>query len=88
MAPADKKKSNMVSSPAKSFTPNTQRKIRKRVRKTCDRRRIKKTKCDGSSPCLRCKTDDVICCAKWVDRPSTTTANHIELVLTQFQELS
>ncbi|KAM3422017.1 hypothetical protein BST61_g2393 [Cercospora zeina] len=35
--------------------------IRKRVCKACDRCRLKKSKCDGSSPCTRCKTDNAIC---------------------------
>lgn len=35
--------------------------IRKRVCKACDRCRLKKSKCDGSSPCSRCKSDNAIC---------------------------
>ncbi|KAL1303270.1 hypothetical protein AAFC00_006681 [Neodothiora populina] len=35
--------------------------IRKRVGKACDRCRLKKSKCDGSSPCSRCKADNAIC---------------------------
>ncbi|WPG98052.1 Hypothetical protein R9X50_00083600 [Acrodontium crateriforme] len=35
--------------------------IRKRVCKACDRCRLKKSKCDGSSPCSRCKADNAIC---------------------------
>jgi len=34
---------------------------RKRVCKACDRCRLKKSKCDGSSPCSRCKIDNAIC---------------------------
>ncbi|RDI84176.1 hypothetical protein Vi05172_g6071 [Venturia inaequalis] len=34
---------------------------RKRVCKACDRCRLKKSKCDGASPCLRCKADNAIC---------------------------
>ncbi|KAF2760890.1 hypothetical protein EJ05DRAFT_508127 [Pseudovirgaria hyperparasitica] len=34
---------------------------RKRVCKACDRCRLKKSKCDGSQPCLRCKSDNVSC---------------------------
>ncbi|KAF2429495.1 hypothetical protein EJ08DRAFT_698216 [Tothia fuscella] len=34
---------------------------RKRVCKACDRCRLKKSKCDGSSPCSRCKADNAIC---------------------------
>ncbi|KAF2731083.1 hypothetical protein EJ04DRAFT_536867 [Polyplosphaeria fusca] len=35
--------------------------IRKRVCKACDRCRLKKSKCDGASPCSRCKADNAIC---------------------------
>ncbi|KAI4745670.1 hypothetical protein E4T50_03986 [Aureobasidium sp. EXF-12298] len=35
--------------------------IRKRVGKACDRCRLKKSKCDGSHPCTRCKADNAIC---------------------------
>lgn len=34
---------------------------RKRVCKACDRCRLKKSKCDGSSPCNRCRSDNAIC---------------------------
>ncbi|TAQ86396.1 hypothetical protein B7494_g5280 [Chlorociboria aeruginascens] len=35
----------------------------KRVWKACERCRMKKTKCDGESPCKRCKDDGLICTA-------------------------
>lgn len=35
--------------------------LRKRVGKACDRCRLKKSKCDGSHPCSRCKADNAIC---------------------------
>ncbi|KFY27308.1 hypothetical protein V493_03580 [Pseudogymnoascus sp. VKM F-4281 (FW-2241)] len=33
----------------------------KRVWKACERCRMKKTKCDGESPCKRCRDDSVVC---------------------------
>ncbi|KAL8899885.1 MAG: hypothetical protein Q9207_005972 [Kuettlingeria erythrocarpa] len=35
--------------------------IRQRVTKACQRCRLKKCKCDGHSPCSRCRSDDAIC---------------------------
>ncbi|KAH8688856.1 putative C6 transcription factor [Talaromyces proteolyticus] len=35
--------------------------VRKRVCKACDRCRLKKSKCDGASPCGRCRADNAIC---------------------------
>ncbi|KAL4945316.1 hypothetical protein BDV06DRAFT_39673 [Aspergillus oleicola] len=35
--------------------------IRKRVCKACDRCRLKKSKCDGSKPCGRCRADNTLC---------------------------
>jgi hypothetical protein len=40
--------------------------FRNRVQRSCDGCRIKKTRYNGSSPCLRCKTDNAICCAAQV----------------------
>ncbi|KAL6718993.1 Fluconazole resistance protein 1 [Lecanora helva] len=37
------------------------REVRKRVGKACQRCRLKKCKCDGVTPCTRCKSDDAIC---------------------------
>ncbi|KAJ5801846.1 uncharacterized protein N7503_004296 [Penicillium pulvis] len=36
-------------------------KVCKRVCKACDRCRLKKSKCDGLSPCSRCRADDAVC---------------------------
>ncbi|KAF9636248.1 putative c6 transcription factor protein [Lasiodiplodia theobromae] len=44
-----------------SMESPTDNNIRKRVCKACDRCRLKKSKCDGSSPCGRCKADNAIC---------------------------
>ncbi|KAF1946470.1 hypothetical protein EJ02DRAFT_367221 [Clathrospora elynae] len=48
-------------SPHRSDSMEAQDNIRKRVCKACDRCRLKKSKCDGSSPCSRCKADNAIC---------------------------
>ncbi|KAF2196651.1 hypothetical protein GQ43DRAFT_382776 [Delitschia confertaspora ATCC 74209] len=44
-----------------SAEPSQDGNIRKRVGKACDRCRLKKSKCDGASPCSRCRTDNAIC---------------------------
>ncbi|KAI0606035.1 C6 transcription factor (Fcr1) [Pyrenophora tritici-repentis] len=48
-------------SPHRSDSMEAQDSIRKRVCKACDRCRLKKSKCDGASPCSRCKADNAIC---------------------------
>lgn len=63
MSPAISRLTREPASPTSTSTGPAV-KIRKRVRQACDRCRIKKTKCDGSSPCSGCTTDNVICCAK------------------------
>ncbi|KAF2018314.1 C6 transcription factor-like protein [Aaosphaeria arxii CBS 175.79] len=45
----------------RSTSMEAQDNIRKRVCKACDRCRLKKSKCDGASPCSRCKADNAIC---------------------------
>ncbi|KAF2233845.1 hypothetical protein EV356DRAFT_189201 [Viridothelium virens] len=35
--------------------------VRKRICKACDRCRLKKSKCDGASPCKRCCADNATC---------------------------
>ncbi|KAH8724647.1 hypothetical protein GQ44DRAFT_617692 [Phaeosphaeriaceae sp. PMI808] len=45
----------------RSSSMEAQDNIRKRVCKACDRCRLKKSKCDGASPCSRCKADNAIC---------------------------
>ncbi|PVH91666.1 hypothetical protein DM02DRAFT_722328 [Periconia macrospinosa] len=35
--------------------------IRKRTCKACDRCRLRKSKCDGASPCSRCRANNAIC---------------------------
>lgn len=50
-----------MSSQRSGSMESSQDNIRKRVCKACDRCRLKKSKCDGSSPCSRCKADNAIC---------------------------
>ncbi|KAI9797949.1 MAG: hypothetical protein M1825_005672 [Sarcosagium campestre] len=47
--------------PPSEGSPTSESNIRKRVGKACDRCRLKKSKCDGGSPCSRCKADNAIC---------------------------
>ena len=51
---------HQVTPPLEPMSP-TDGNVRKRVCKACDRCRLKKSKCDGSSPCSRCKADNAIC---------------------------
>ncbi|CAG8947102.1 unnamed protein product [Penicillium salamii] len=54
----------MTARPTKPASDHPQLKInndRKRVSKACDRCRMKKSKCNGSSPCSRCRADNTIC---------------------------
>lgn len=47
---------------ARQSTPDSHSdNVRKRVCKACDRCRLKKSKCDGSSPCSRCRADNAVC---------------------------
>lgn len=49
------------SSPTSEVLAHSDGGVRKRVCKACDRCRLKKSKCDGSSPCGRCRADNAIC---------------------------
>lgn len=43
--------------------------IIKRVLKACDRCRLRKVKCDGSNPCVRCRADNAICVFGYIYSP-------------------
>ncbi|KAF2703353.1 hypothetical protein K504DRAFT_392592 [Pleomassaria siparia CBS 279.74] len=45
--------------PAQELTEET----RTRVKKACNRCRIKKSKCNGQVPCAKCQHDNAICTA-------------------------
>ncbi|EEA19684.1 Fluconazole resistance protein 1 [Talaromyces marneffei ATCC 18224] len=49
------------SSPSSEHSAHSDSNVRKRVCKACDRCRLKKSKCDGASPCGRCRADNAIC---------------------------
>ncbi|KAK4934395.1 Fluconazole resistance protein 1 [Elasticomyces elasticus] len=63
--------------------------IRKRVCKACDRCRLKKSKCNGVSPCSRCKADNAICvfgeCKK--SRDKVYPRDYVEMLESQQAQL-
>lgn len=61
MSPTPMSPVNRLSHPERTTSQDSTDGIRKRVCKACDRCRLKKSKCDGSSPCSRCKADNAIC---------------------------
>ncbi|KAK6439387.1 Fluconazole resistance protein 1 [Oleoguttula sp. CCFEE 5521] len=62
---------------------------RPRVRKACDRCRMKKGKCDGHFPCNKCKGDDSICgySRRRIDRNRVYTRSYVELMERQRSHL-
>lgn len=58
---------------------------KKRVGKACDLCRIKKTKCDGKKPCLRCLADNKLCAFtdKRKQKEKTHPSGYIDLLETR-----
>ncbi|KAJ5544055.1 C6 transcription factor (Fcr1) [Penicillium frequentans] len=48
-------------SPVLGDKPDSGERVRKRTRKACDRCRMKKAKCDGITPCEKCRVDNTMC---------------------------
>lgn len=63
---------------------------KRRVGKACDSCRIKKTKCDGTKPCLKCTSDNKICV--YTERRKLASksypAGYVELLETRIDLLS
>lgn len=82
MSPTPMSPMNRHAHPERTSSQDSTDGIRKRVCKACDRCRLKKSKCDGSSPCSRCKADNAICVFGYVIR----STNNIESLLTVHSE--
>lgn len=82
MSPTPMSPINRHSHPERTSSQDSTDGIRKRVCKACDRCRLKKSKCDGSSPCSRCKADNAICVFGYVvhsiDVPRSVLTIHSE----------
>ncbi|ODQ82905.1 hypothetical protein BABINDRAFT_159397 [Babjeviella inositovora NRRL Y-12698] len=63
---------------------------KRRVGKACDSCRIKKTKCDGTKPCLKCINDNKICIYTERKKPTNKSypAGYVELLETRIDLLS
>lgn len=63
---------------------------KKRVGKACDLCRIKKTKCDGKKPCLRCIADNKLCAFTEKKKPKEKAhpTGYIELLETRIDLLT
>lgn len=63
---------------------------KKRVGKACDLCRIKKTKCDGRKPCLRCLADNKLCAftEKKRQKEKSHPSGYIELLETRLDLLT
>ncbi|KAK5114321.1 hypothetical protein LTR62_002572 [Meristemomyces frigidus] len=61
LSPSLASPNSRMADPMRSISHDSTDSIRKRVFKACDRCRLKKSKCDGNSPCSRCQADNTIC---------------------------
>ncbi|KAM0795398.1 hypothetical protein BDR22DRAFT_871566 [Usnea florida] len=65
--------------------------VRRRTVRACQRCRLKKCKCDGTTPCTRCQSDDAIC-AYGIQRKSDKTtvirSGYVQLLERQHAQLT
>jgi len=80
-APQTSQESPPVSRPIAKIT-------RARVQKACDRCRVKKIKCDGVVPCLRCSHDEVICVVSKRDPNDLRAASRGYITCLEIQQKS
>lgn len=78
MAPSSRSRTTAVP----QSPPEVKEETRKRVQRACDACRIKKAKCDGDKPCLRCANEKQVCTYTQCKKPTgrVFSSEYVELL--------